>query len=67
VLTEADYIALANLCQAYSTLMNAQKQMNNSGILKTRSGYIQQNPLLGIIHTQTKVVPKILFSVRRVC
>jgi len=43
VLTEADYIALANLCQAYSTLMNAQKQMDNSGILyKTRSGYIQQ-------------------------
>ena len=26
VLTEADYIAFANLCQAYSTLMNAQSR-----------------------------------------
>jgi P27 family predicted phage terminase small subunit len=57
VLTEADYIALANLCQAYSTLMNAQRQMNKTGILyKSKSGYIQQSPLLGIIHTQTTIV-----------
>src|SRR5438270_4520371 len=57
VLTEADYIALGNLCQAYSTLMNAQKQMNKTGILyKSKSGYIQQSPLLGIIHTQTMIV-----------
>jgi P27 family predicted phage terminase small subunit len=48
VLTEADYIALANLCQAYSTLMNAQKQLNKTGILyESKSGYIQQSPLLG--------------------
>jgi phage terminase small subunit len=57
VLTGADYIALGNLCQAYSTLMNAQKQMNKTGILyKSKSGYIQQSPLLGIIHTQTTIV-----------
>jgi P27 family predicted phage terminase small subunit len=61
VLTEADYIALANLCQAYSTLMNAQKQMNKTGILyKSKSGYIQQSPLLGIIHTQTTIVNNLL-------
>ena len=61
VLAEADYFALVNLCQAYSTLMNAQKQMNNSGILyKTRSAYIQQSPLLGIIHTQTNIVNNLL-------
>src|SRR3954452_24455381 len=61
VLTEADYIALANLCQAYSTLMNAQKQMNKTGILyKSKSGYIQQSPLLGIIHTQTTIVNTLL-------
>jgi phage terminase small subunit len=54
VLTEADYIALGNLCQAYSILIDAQIQMNKTGILyKTKSGYIQQSPLLGIIHTQT--------------
>src|SRR3954451_21596185 len=61
VLTEADYIALANLCQAYSTLMNAQKQMNKTGILyKSKSGYIQQSPLLSIIHTQTTIVNNLL-------
>src|SRR5438270_12761736 len=61
VLTEADYIALANLCQAYSTLVNAQKQMNKTGILyKSKSGYIQQSPLLGIIHTQTTIVNTLL-------
>src|ERR671929_1500378 len=51
VLTEADYIALANLCQSYSTLITAQKQMNKTGILyKSKSGYVQQSPLLGIVH-----------------
>ena len=61
VLTEADYIGLANLCQAYSTLIAAQKQINKSGILyKTKSGYIQQNPLLGIVHTQTTIVNNLL-------
>jgi P27 family predicted phage terminase small subunit len=61
VLTEADYIALATLCQAYSTLIAAQKQMNKSGILyKTKSGYIQQSPLLGIITAQTTIVNKLL-------
>ena len=61
VLTEADYIALANLCQAYSTLVNAQRQMNKTGILyKSKSGYIQQSPLLGIIHTQTTIVNNLL-------
>ena len=57
VLTEADYIALGNLCQAYSTLIDAQKHLNKGGILfKTPSGYIQQNPLLGIIRAQTNIV-----------
>jgi P27 family predicted phage terminase small subunit len=61
VLTEADYIALANRCQTYSTLMNAQKQMNKTGILyKSKSGYIQQSPLLSIIHTQTTIVNNLL-------
>ena len=33
VLTEADYIALGNLCQAYSTMVAAQRQLNKTGIL----------------------------------
>ena len=31
VLTEADYIALGNLCQAYCTLIDAQKHLNKDG------------------------------------
>ena len=61
VLTEADYIALGNLCQAYSTMIDAQKHLNKGGILfKTPSGYIQQNPLLGIIRAQTNIVNGLL-------
>jgi P27 family predicted phage terminase small subunit len=61
VLTEADYIALGNLCQAYSTLITAQRQLNKSGILyKASSGYVQQSPLLGIITAQTTIVNKLL-------
>ena len=47
VLTEADYIALASLCQTYSTMMKAQEQLNKSGILfKTPSGYVQKIVML---------------------
>jgi P27 family predicted phage terminase small subunit len=54
VLTEADYIALASLCQAYSTMAKAQTQLNKTGILfKTPSGYIQQSPLIGIVNNCT--------------
>lgn len=51
VLTEADEYTLANLCQAYSTLMKAQRKLTETGLLlKTPSGYVQQNPLLGIVN-----------------
>jgi P27 family predicted phage terminase small subunit len=33
VLTEADYMALANLCQTYLTLVKAQEKLNEVGIL----------------------------------
>jgi P27 family predicted phage terminase small subunit len=61
VLTEADYIALANLCHSFSIVINAQRQLNKTGILyKSKSGYIQQSPLLGIIHNQTTIVSNLL-------
>lgn len=61
VLTEADYIALGNLCQAYSTMIQAQTQMNKTGMLfKTKSGYVQQSPLFTIISTQHTIVNKLL-------
>lgn len=50
VLTEADRIALANLCQQYSTMLKAQRLLDKSGLLfKTKSGYVQQSPLVAIV------------------
>jgi P27 family predicted phage terminase small subunit len=61
VLTEADEIALGNLCGAYATLIEAQNQMAKTGILyKTKSGHIQQSPLLSIINAQLNIVNSLL-------
>src|SRR5258708_4854243 len=47
VLTEADCMALANLCQTWSTLIKAQAKLSEMGILyKSPSGYVMQSPLL---------------------
>ena len=52
LLTEADGHALANLCIAYSTLVRAQVKLNESGLLvKSPSGYLQQNPLISIVNS----------------
>ena len=60
ILTEADGLALANLCQTWSTLVKAQTKLNESGLLlKTPSGYIQQSPLLGIVNNCTEKVVKL--------
>jgi len=60
VLTEADGMALANLCQAWSTLVKAQLKLNETGLLlKTPSGYVQQSPLLGIVNNCTEIVIKL--------
>jgi len=63
VLTEADGIALSILCQAYSTLIQAQRLMmkqsaagNPALLMKTPSGYAQQSPLLGIINVQMEII-----------
>jgi len=50
VLTEADEIPLANLCLQYTTLVKAQRLLEKSGLLfKTKSGYVQQSPLVAIV------------------
>ena len=60
VLTEADGMALANLCQAYSTMIKAQEQLNKSGVLyKTRSGHIQASPLLAIVNSQVDIIHRL--------
>ena len=66
VLTTADRLQLASLCQAYSMLVQAHESMRmaakagGSGLLmKTPGGYIQQSPLLGIINGQVEIINKI--------
>ena len=50
VLTEADGLALAGLCMQYSTMVKAQRLLEKSGLLfKTRSGYVQQSPLVAVV------------------
>ena len=60
VLTEADEIALANLCQQYAMLQEAQIKLRKTGLLiKTRSGFIQQSPLVAIISATVDQVIKL--------
>ena len=52
VITEADGLVLASLCQTYSRWVQASKQLEQSGLIfRTKSGYIQQSPLLGVVNT----------------
>lgn len=60
VLTEVDGMALACLCQAWSTLRKAQTKLNETGmLLKTPSGYVQQSPLVGIVGSCIDTVTKL--------
>jgi P27 family predicted phage terminase small subunit len=60
VLTEADGIALANLCMQYSTLLKAQRLLEKSGLLfKTKSGYVQQSPVVAIVASCVDRVTKL--------
>jgi P27 family predicted phage terminase small subunit len=60
VLTEADEIALGNLCTQYATLIKAQRLLDKSGLLfKTRSGYVQQSPLVAIVASCVDQVNKL--------
>jgi len=60
VLTEADGMALASLCQAWSTMMKAQQKLNETWmLLKTPSGYVQQNPLISIVNSCMETVTRL--------
>lgn len=60
VLTEADYMALANLCQAWVTMQKAQAQLEKTGLLlKTKSGYVQQSPLISIVNSSMEIITKL--------
>ena len=60
VLTEADGMALANLCQTYSTMVKAQEKLTELGILyKAPSGYVMQSPLLGVVNQCIETITKL--------
>lgn len=60
VLTEADWMALANLCQTWSTLVKAQEKLTEVGILyKSPSGFIMQSPLLAIVNQCVETITKL--------
>ena len=57
VLTTADRAALAAYCQAWSRWVEAEEKLKSTPILmKTPSGYIQQNPWLGIANKQMELM-----------
>jgi P27 family predicted phage terminase small subunit len=65
VLTEADWMTLANLCQTWSTLVNAQEKLTEMGILyKSPSGYIMQSPLLAIVNQCVDTITKLSPGIR---
>jgi P27 family predicted phage terminase small subunit len=50
VLTEADYIALGNLCWDVALLESTQEKMVNTPLLiRTPAGGFKPNPMLGIV------------------
>lgn len=53
VLTEADGIALGNLCMVVSRLEQAEAKLAQSGLLykSPTSNYVMQSPLLNIVNT----------------
>ncbi len=60
VLTEADGMALACLCQTWSTLGKAQRKLNETGLLfKTPSGYVQQSPFVSMVNVCGDSVAKL--------
>ena len=60
VLTEADGMSLANLCQTWSTLVQAQQKLTEMGFLyKSPSGYIMQSPLLPIVNQCVDTITKL--------
>lgn len=63
VLTEADYITLAALCQTYSQWKAAQEQLNRAGVAgmlyKGPTGYIQVSPMLTIARAAVDQLTKL--------
>ena len=62
-LTTIDRAALAAYCQAYGRWVDAEERLRESPLLyRTPSGYVQQSPLLGIIHKQLELMGRYMIE-----
>ena len=58
--TPAQVALVANYCQSYASLQEAQYMLNESSILvRTPGGYLAENPLLSLVRTQMNMVTKL--------
>ena len=63
LLSQVDMACLASICQLYGRWAQAESDLNESTLLiKTTSGNIIQNPLLGIANTALKLMNKCLLE-----
>jgi P27 family predicted phage terminase small subunit len=67
VLTEADGVALSNLCTAYSILIKTQRLIDkheaagtSALLMKSETGYVYQSPLLNIVNQQIGIINGLL-------
>jgi len=61
ILSQLDMAALAAYCQLYSRWRKAEEELAGSGFLiKTTSGNVIQNPLVGIANTALREMMKVL-------
>ncbi|SLN75146.1 Phage terminase, small subunit [Roseisalinus antarcticus] len=57
VLTEIDRAAFAAYCQAYGRWVEAEERLGDlPPMVKTPSGYVQQNPWMGVANKQLELM-----------
>jgi P27 family predicted phage terminase small subunit len=61
ILTQLDRAALAGYCQVYARWVEAEKKLQETAaLIKTPSGYVQQNPWLQVANKQAELMHKFL-------
>jgi P27 family predicted phage terminase small subunit len=63
LLTEADGIALAMLCQSYADYLKANDDLRRTGlVMRTKTGYVTQNPLIAIARGYQEMYCKLMLE-----
>ena len=61
ILTQLDRAALAAYCQAYGRWVEAEMKLKETpALIRTASGYVQQNPWLQVANKQVELMHKLL-------